>query len=663
MSLFSLTFLAPIALLGVAAISIPIYLHMRHKPRAEVYPFAAIDFLLRAQKKKKRRFQAEQLLLMLFRIGVICLLAFLFAKPYVDDQFRDTAAKNNQPLVLILDDSASMLAGSSNARFFDEAKIQIADILRRRSNSAPTRLMLSSDPRHLSQYKTASELREMIAELKPTTFGHTLDDAYSQAMDLTVSEAWPSATLHFFTDGSLSAWRDLPTNRSDKTEVIYTSMRGDGGDFKNYGIVDVAQAPGDANSVEVTLLNSQNKSGALDLKVEASQGATMRQRIQLDAYGSASHYFGLSEPIPATVQISIPGDGFNLDNQIVFAPKPNKTISVLIVDGDTHPEAIQNESFFLKNALGSSEAEKYGFKFEVVTPVGLNAQKVEAADVLFLLNVDAPMTLLLKDALAKNKGVFIAMGDRMDFDRWNTFFPDYDLQLWESKSLDPSPSVEIKSFDHGFFYPIEEFEWRGYFQDVRIQKMRIMSLGRANFDTPLALPSGSPLLLSKDLQPGRLMVWTTSMDVDWNNFPLEFGFVPFVRQVTAWLAGRDASSSFQSMTTDQVRDGELWDSLSLKYVTDGFRDLDVKGPKPGVYTRQTRGRNQFIQVVLESHECDFRSFDSISDDQPEAEALEELGFRSYLRSDLAPSVQWFLFALILVETLAAARVTSRWGER
>ncbi len=65
MNLLNVSFLAPAALLGLIALAVPIYLHMRHKPRAETYKFPAIDFLLKAQKKKKRRFHAEQLLLML----------------------------------------------------------------------------------------------------------------------------------------------------------------------------------------------------------------------------------------------------------------------------------------------------------------------------------------------------------------------------------------------------------------------------------------------------------------------------------------------------------------------------------------------------------------------------------------------------------------------
>ena len=52
MNLLNVSFLAPFALIGLAALAVPIYLHMRHKPRAESFKFPAIDFLLKAQRKK-----------------------------------------------------------------------------------------------------------------------------------------------------------------------------------------------------------------------------------------------------------------------------------------------------------------------------------------------------------------------------------------------------------------------------------------------------------------------------------------------------------------------------------------------------------------------------------------------------------------------------------
>ena len=661
MSLLNLSLLTPIALFGLLALAVPIYLHLRHKPRAEVFKFPAIDFLLRAQKKKKRRFHAEQLALMMFRIGIICLLAFLFARPYVDEALNSTMA-DNQPAIILLDDSVSMLAGPASASFFSEAVASIDDLLRRRGGGSEARLLLASNPGAHQEQKTAAAIRGLLSGLKPTTRGVTLDHAYQQALDLIEREGWSGATLRVFTDGSLSAWRELPSRKPEKADVIYVSMRDAYPDFFNLGIATMRQSPGDANSVEISILNSDASSRDFNIELAGSD-VDISQQMRAEPYGRVSHYFGLGDALPPTLVASLPADHFVYDNAMVFAPRPNRNTRVLIVDGDTHPDAVRSESFFFKNALGLEDSEKYGFVYEVVTPVGLSKEKVAECDVICILNVDVPMEEHLRGALAAGKGLFISMGDRVEFERWNTYLAELNLEVYEVKNLASPVPIEIKNADHELFHPIDEYEWRAYLGEVGISRYRIMSLGRSNIETPLTLPDGSPLLLAQELKQGRLAVWTTSIDIDWTNFPLEVGFVPFLRQLTSWLAGKDSSTSFQSHTVNELFDLDLIDSLNLKYPNPAFADANVAGPVPGIYTRQVKNSTQFVQVTLDPRELDFKSFDSLSAETEKESALAELGFQSYLRSDLGPSVQWLLFALILVETLVAARLTLNWGTR
>ncbi len=661
MSLLSLTFLAPAALLGLLALAIPIYLHMRHKPRAESFKFPAIEFLLKAQKKRKRRFRVEQWLLMAFRLLVIGLLAFLFAKPFVDRQFGENAIQGNQPLVILLDDSASMMAGKEP--FFNLAVAEIRDALAARGGGSPTRLVLASNPAQWREAVTAAALRDVLPRLKPVTYAAVLDDAYREALDIIAREGWQQATVRIFTDGSRTAWRELPTTRPEKVDVLYSSLREVEPDFRNVALAEVAQSPGDANSIEVSLLNSAETAADVSVRVRAPGSVNYRQRVRVDARSGASHRFALDDSVPPKLTVSLEDDSFALDNQIVFAPRANKRIRILIIDGDSHPEAVRNESFFFRNALGADESGQYGYQLDVVTPAGLTAEKARQYDGLYALNVSVPATEIFDEALAAGKGVFIAMGDRVDFERWNPFLSRLGLQVWEVQALDQAVPLNLERFDHPMFRPIEETAWRGYMERVAVERYRITTTDYADFDTPVKLMTGAPLLLTRDLKPGRLMIWTTSMDLDWNNFPLEFGFVPFVRQIIAHLSGQDSDTAYQTYTTTQLVEMDLIDSLNLKYTAAGVADLDAAGPKPGVYTRSQGGQTQFVQVSLDPRELDFQPFESPAQEGRAGNPLEELGFRSFIRADLAPYAQWLLFLLILVETVVAARVTLNWGAR
>ena len=659
MNLLNISFLAPIAFLGLIALAVPVYLHLRHKPRSQPFKFPAIEFLLQAQKKQKRRLRFEQLLLMIFRIAMLCLLALLFAKPFIDEQYNASKAGLSKPLVLILDDSASMLAGPPSRRFFDEALTQIRELCQARPSSSPIRLLLASNPQALLAQKDGASLQTALRRVQPTTFAAPLDAAYREALDLIAREEWGTATLRIFTDGSLTAWSQLPSEVPENVNVIYTSMRDEGGSFENVAMTKVRQTPGDIHSVEVHLFNSSAKSQVVKLTM-AAETRVISDRVKLNPLASATHRFALGDPVPAEITLELSEDHFDLDNRIVFRPKTDPSSKVLIIDGDAHPEPIRNESFFLKNALSTGENVGHSRRVEIIAPGGLTPERVAASNVICLLNVDIPPTELLRSALRQGKGVFIAMGDRVNYESWNGFFAPHGLELWESKALLPPEPMVLKDPSHVLFHGIEESNL--LYQNVVVLEFRLMSVGRSSFEIPLSLNDGSPLLLLKDLGPGRLAIWTSTADLDWTNFPLEFGYVPFAQQLMAYLAQLDTSGHYQSYTTTQVQHLGLADGLTLREAQPGFKNLAVQGPKPGFYTQRDRDSVQYVHVALDPVELNFKGFDALSH-QGKEEALEELGFRSYVRSDLAPPVQWLLFTLLLLETLVAARMSLKWGSR
>lgn len=662
MSLFSLSIVTPLALLGLLAMAIPIYLHMRHKPRAEIQSFPALEFLLKAQRKRKRRFRVEQLLLMLFRLAIVGALALLFAKPFIDETLGNMGLKQQTPLIILLDDSASMLAQQGDARFFDDAMDQIQDLISSRPSSSPTVLLMASKPSALMESKTAGELKTKLSQVKPTALAATLDEAYAKAMELVAIENWQQASLRIYTDGSQTAWKHLPSEKPESIEVVYASLRKPDKPLENLGLAEVKQAPGDRRTIEVALQNGGSTVQDATLKMNAD-GNVVSQPMRVNPFARMSHRFGLGENMPDNIRFSLPADDFDLDNEVVFSPGSAKAVNVLIVDGDSHPEAVASEAFFFKNAIGMEESEKYGFEHEVVTPAGLNSTNIAKADVICLFNVDALDHRLLTRALAMGKGVFVSMGSLVEAEAWKPFFAPYEIEIWETKTLQAMAPIEIRAFDHPFFQPIEESEWRSYLQGAGISKYRILTTGRSEVTIPLALPDGTPLLLAKDTEPGRLMIWASSIDLDWTNFPIQFGYVPFVRQILAYLSDQGAATTVSTLRVDDLAGTPLEDELALKQIAPGFEGLAIAGPVPGIYTRQVNQKTEFVQIAMDPGEMNFQTFDDQDDSGEAADQLAKIGFQDASRADLGPSIQWMIFILLLVETLVAGRLSLKWGGR
>src|SRR4051812_37818031 len=66
---------------GLAAVSIPIIIHILNRRRFKTVTWAAMDFLLRAMKKNRRRLRFEQWVLLATRCLLVFLLGLALARP------------------------------------------------------------------------------------------------------------------------------------------------------------------------------------------------------------------------------------------------------------------------------------------------------------------------------------------------------------------------------------------------------------------------------------------------------------------------------------------------------------------------------------------------------------------------------------------------------
>ena len=49
-------------------------------------------------------------------------------------------------------------------------------------------------------------------------------------------------------------------------------------------------------------------------------------------------------------------------------------------------------------------------------------------------------------------------------------------------------------------------------------------------------PAGDPILAEKRFGRGRVMLFTSSIDRDWTNFPLQASYVPWLYRLVGYLA-------------------------------------------------------------------------------------------------------------------------------
>src|SRR5436190_5811211 len=102
-----MTFLAPLLLWGLPLAALPIIIHLIHLHRRRTVPWAAMMFLLAAQRMNKGFSRLRQWLILAFRVLAIAALVFVITRPLAGGWLGLTGGMPDTVIVL-LDRSASM---------------------------------------------------------------------------------------------------------------------------------------------------------------------------------------------------------------------------------------------------------------------------------------------------------------------------------------------------------------------------------------------------------------------------------------------------------------------------------------------------------------------------------------------------------------------------
>ena len=122
-----MSLLYPLFLAGIAAVALPILLHMIRRHTRERVTFSSLMFLRPTLPRFRSRSRLEHVLLLVVRCSVLCLLAFAFARPFLRQPAAARPAEAGKRVVLLIDTSASMRRAGLWALALDEAKSVLGD--------------------------------------------------------------------------------------------------------------------------------------------------------------------------------------------------------------------------------------------------------------------------------------------------------------------------------------------------------------------------------------------------------------------------------------------------------------------------------------------------------------------------------------------------------
>lgn len=602
MNLLALSFTAPFMLGGMALASLPIIIHLLNRRRFKQMDWAAMDFLLKAAVRNRKRVRVENLLLLLLRTLIVMLLILAVARPFTETQNALAGmfgSSGGTERIILLDDSHSMRAGQGNRSAFAVAKKiairMITQLNEERSDDRIT-LVLASDPRGglgdsvrgdrgvQAAGAKALALAERIKKLRPTDgvfdVAGTIDAILSSRSGKNgQSEQEGRIALDIISDLRRGDWTDAdgkvtpPVIKAverftEKGEIRLLDVGSP--PVQNMGVVELESRDRAVVAGVPTTFVARIKNHGPEpvdgskLQVSFQFGETRLDPVWLEGTihpgetAEVTQEFTFRKRGQVVVQAHIPTEVLPGDDTRRLVVHVRKAMRFLLVDGEPDPEAYRGESDFLAAALMPPGNVVSGIEVQIVPEQSFHERLLEDVDGLFLLNVyrlPQDRVKAVEKYVRNGGGLVFFLGDQVDPSVYNTtFYGKGDLAgkgllplylLEEEGRSDDYVTLAPPSLDHPairFMVGLNEL----VFRTVHVRRFMSARL-QARDDTRVLLnwtdENASPALAEKSYGKGRVLLWTTSADKEWADLPRSLLYVPLMHELARYIVKPDPSET------------------------------------------------------------------------------------------------------------------------
>lgn len=362
-----MTFLNPAILWALAAVSIPILIHIFNLKRTKKIEFSTLMFLKEIQQSKYRRIKLKQLLILLCRIAFIILLVMMFSRPFDTGFLGSPGSKARSTVLLIIDDSFSMQSRTSSGSELDAAKRKLTetiDILGSDDEIYFATVSSIGDAGRDFHVKDKNRLRDSASNIKASDITRDLNEVMYYANDILRSSSSGHKEIYLFTDGQKSFVENnspiagnIKPEQNTRLNIVLTGSRTANNlsidtvnlvtkIFEKDRPVKLKASVTNHNNYNVTNKSITASSGSLkDEKViDIPANSTVDVEFQIKP-GAAGFTGGTIE----LLQSEIADDELSGDNRQYFTFYVPQKVSVLMASGTP------SESEYLKLALSSSE--------------------------------------------------------------------------------------------------------------------------------------------------------------------------------------------------------------------------------------------------------------------------------------------------------------------
>ena len=570
-SLNPFTIWATLAAIGVA---VPIIIHLLYRKNRKETDWAAMELLRRALVVRSGQIKLEDFIILLLRCLTLLLLAAALLRPILKDS--DLIGDQKVGMVVAIDDSLSMNHGATTR--FENAiekarqvigtsqpgdKISIV-FLNERSIDDPNKI-----PLRAADYDP-TKINTILDEAKKSgASNHQSNLENSIPLLKEMSEEMKAGTkeIHIITDAQQSDWNGLsseakgmlaeipasiyilPVNSENDDNRSITSLKYVSGSLNNSGVA----------RFEATVKNfGTNDANSGNIEFYQDGNLVSRQTLGVIDSGSSKvipFLANYNKPGDLSITAKISKDNLSEDNfrNIVVNVRPG--ISVLCAT-DSVNEGLSNSTnglFFLENALRlRSNDEEAGIQVTSVDSSDLTLEKLNDYDIIILANVSSPSIEIanrLKTFTENGGGLILFAGENINAEKYGQTFGTTSESILpaiignkktateENENL---YSLDVPTSDHPLATVIRSMS-EEMINDAKIKSLVDLQPTQGSQVILSLVEDKSPVLVSKEVGNGSVILCSTSADRSWSDMVLHPIYAIMIQQAVTTTTSRPES--------------------------------------------------------------------------------------------------------------------------
>lgn len=521
-------FVNPLFLYGLAAIAIPIIIHLFNFRKFRKVYFTNVKFLEELQQKTQKQSQIRHLLTLLMRILAIVALVLAFAQPYIPASDTGVKQQSRNAVSIYIDNSFSMGLNSSQGALLDEALEKAREVAMAYSTTDVFQILTNDFEGIHQRYVSREEFLELLNEVEISPASRNLSEVIKRQSDLFYEQKYESRVACLISDfqknitdpalirpdTTLSAFL-IPVQAADKSNLYIDTAWFDAPAYRvgqlaklNVRVRNGADQDFEKIPVKLTINGQQRAIASFDLPAGRDTELTLPFTIQ-----DAGIQYGMLE---------ITDFPITYDDALYFTFEVRDVIPLLAINsGDESPylnSLFQNDSSFVFQNIAENRLDYSTFnQFNLIILNGLNV-------------ISSGLAIELRRFAEGGGNIAVFPGDEIDPESYRQFFQSLNTSFLAEKITGETKVSGINTLSEVYDDVFESVQ-----ENIDLPVVSSHYLIRRQpgslMESQLDLQNGNIFMGSEPAGNGMLYLFAVPLNPEWSNFVRHAIFVPTLYKI------------------------------------------------------------------------------------------------------------------------------------